>query len=281
MRTCRDALDVLYPRVNVGSIHSVLAEAFTGRRIENRLSEAVTRLADLFQPTEVAKHCAKFVSERDDHKEPKDVPIKMYLEGIDEPIAREDLPRKLMYAAIAGDEEFRNKLDFSLVRAGRLLWAELLTWQHRYFLKKPLQSCERFRREVQEAIKLRVLASEDGAEFDLELYTLLESVSKPEDQVFRISLPGVVLKGDNKEKINEYDVVSFVLRDGKTAEVWVWGVTTEAGINKKRTDDTAKIQKLKDLLGNRWESDVRTVFNYVHVDGGKIALEVDGVQERR
>jgi hypothetical protein len=126
-----------------------------------------------------------------------------------------------------------------------------------------------------------VLASEDGAEFDLELYTLLESVSKPEDQVFRISLPGVVLKGDNKEKINEYDVVSFVLRDGKTAEVWVWGVTTEAGINKKRTDDTAKIQKLKDLLGNRWESDVRTVFNYVHVDGGKIALEVDGVQERR
>lgn len=46
-------------------------------------------------------------------------------------------------------------------------------------------------------------------------------------------------------------------RQGRGVEVWIWGVTTEANITKKRTDDTAKIQKLKDLLGNRWDTDVR------------------------
>ena len=47
------------------------------------------------------------------------------------------------------------------------------------------------------------------------------------------------------------------------------------------TADFGKIQRLKDLLGGRWEDDVRVVTCYVHRDGNDICLEVDGRQERR
>jgi len=76
-------------------------------------------------------------------------------------------------------------------------------------------------------------------------------------------------------------VVSVALKGDKDVEVWVWGVTTAADLGPKRTDDLGKIQKLKDLLGGRWETDVRVVTCYVHREGNNICLEIDGVQTRR
>jgi hypothetical protein len=75
--------------------------------------------------------------------------------------------------------------------------------------------------------------------------------------------------------------VSVVLKEDKHVEVWVWGVTTETNLSRKRTADLAKIQKLKDLLGGRWEADVRVATSYVHKDGNDICCEIDGRQERR
>lgn len=45
--------------------------------------------------------------------------------------------------------------------------------------------------------------------------------------------------------------------------------------------EMAKIQKFKDLLGNRWGTDIRVVTCYVHMDGNDICLEIDGRQEKR
>lgn len=279
--TCRTILNELYPRVEVGDVHQVLAESLCGHVIRHRLEDAVSRLADLGTASDATKSVAKYLGEKDGGQSAQDVPVKLYLEGLDQPIAQGDLHRKLVDLAISGSDELRDKLRFPLSKALRVLWAELFTWQHIHFPRSQIDGCERFRTETQSHLRDRILAGSEGRDFDLEIYTLLESLAQPEDHAFRISLPGVVLLDDGKEKVNEYDVVSFVLRQGGGVEVWIWGVTTEANITKKRTDDTAKIQKLKDLLGNRWDTDVRAVFNYVHVEGDRLVLEVDGRQERR
>jgi hypothetical protein len=64
-------------------------------------------------------------------------------------------------------------------------------------------------------------------------------------------------------------------------EVWVWGVTVEQDLTGKRTADVAKIQKLKDLLGQRLGGDVTVRTCYIHRDGNDICCEIDGRQERR
>jgi hypothetical protein len=98
---------------------------------------------------------------------------------------------------------------------------------------------------------------------------------------FRISLPNIKLLREDHNIENEYDVVSVLLKGGKEVEVWIWGVTTESDIERKRLADHAKIQKLKDLLGNRWEGDVRTRECYIHLEGNRICCEIDGTQEKR
>jgi hypothetical protein len=136
--------------------------------------------------------------------------------------------------------------------------------------------------EAQSILAQQVIGAGLGAEADLELYTLLEALKHPKKSVsFRIALPNLRLMKDNGAIENEYDVVSVALKDDKDVEVWVWGVTTAADLGPKRMDDLGKIQKLKDLLGGRWEADVRVVTCYVHRDGNDICLEIDGVQTRR
>ena len=119
-------------------------------------------------------------------------------------------------------------------------------------------------------------------ESDSELYTLLESLKHPGASVsFRVSLPNLKLLKEDETVENEYDVVSVVLKENKHVEVWVWGVTTEQDLSNKRINDLTKIQKLKDLLGNRWGDEIRVVTCYVHKDGDDICCEIDGRQERR
>ena len=111
---------------------------------------------------------------------------------------------------------------------------------------------------------------------------MLEALKHPEGSVsFRIALPNLKLMKEDETTENEYDVVSVALKEDKHVEVWVWGVTTEQNLGPKRSADLVKIQKLKDLLGGRWEGDVRVVTCYVHRNGNDICLEIDGVQTRR
>ena len=76
-------------------------------------------------------------------------------------------------------------------------------------------------------------------------------------------------------------MVSVILKEDKHVEVWVWGVTTEQNLAKKREEDLGKIEKLKDTLGNRWGDDVRSVTCYVHKDGNDICLDIDGKKTKR
>jgi hypothetical protein len=187
-----------------------------------------------------------------------------------------------MYAAITGTEELRAKLQIDLQTAIGILWKELLLSQHVYFPKQTAQCIIDLVQETQDSLKSRVLAGAQTKDYDLEIYTLLETLRHPAEHRFRISMPGVTLiNEEEKRNVNEYDVLSLVLtKDGKM-EVWIWGVTTEQDWRPKREKDMVKIQALRDRLGSRWTGEVRTVGNYIHVDGGKIWLEIDGVQKRR
>ncbi len=128
-----------------------------------------------------------------------------------------------------------------------------------------------------------VIAGGATAENDLEAYTLLEALKHPTDSVsFRIALPNLILiKEDDRKPENEYDVVSVILKEDKLVEVWVWGVTVNQNLAEKRSEDMDKIQKLKDLLGQRWGGDVTVRTCYVHKDGNDICCEIDGCQTRR
>ena len=134
---------------------------------------------------------------------------------------------------------------------------------------------------AQEHLSNQVCSGGKTAADDLELFTLLEALKHPDIGVsFRVALPNLKLLKEDKKFENEYDVVSIVLNRNEV-EVWIWGVTTETNLERKRIEDLAKIQKLKDLLYGRWEEDVRVVTCYVHKDENSICYEIDGRQGRR
>jgi len=187
-----------------------------------------------------------------------------------------------MHAAMSGSEEVRKKLGMNTNVAAEILWNELTAWQSIYFGLRPTMKVAAAVDEAQSLLAKNVIAAVPTAQIDLELYTLLEALKHPDGSVsFRIALPNLKLMKDDGTPENEYDVVSVALKGDKDVEVWVWGVTTDQNLGPKRTADLGKIQKLKDLLGGRWEADVRIVTCYVHRDGKDICLEIDGTQTRR
>lgn len=187
-----------------------------------------------------------------------------------------------MHAAISGDDDVRKNLGMSLEDAASVLWAELLLWQSLHFGNSPSKTFGKLLDAAQTELAKQVIAGAPTAEADLEIYTLLEALKHPADSVsFRIALPNLKLIKEDKQPENEYDVVSVILKQDKHVEVWVWGVTTEQDLGKKRQEDLGKIEKLKDLLGNRWGDDVRNVTCYVHKDGNNICLDINGIKTTR
>jgi hypothetical protein len=158
----------------------------------------------------------------------------------------------------------------------------MLEWQSIYFGVSTSQKVKLLIQEAQALLGKRVVDAAPTADDDLELYTLLEALNQPGSKVsFRVALPNLELLTDENTVENEYDVVAVILRGDKDVEVWVWGVTTEQNLTPKRNSDLAKIQKLKDLLGSRWEADVKVVTCYIHKYENEIRCEIDGRQERR
>jgi len=286
VKTCKRFLDVLFPRVNASDVHRALYEGLCGQQIRHGLLDVVDKLSKVESiDNAILKKVAKFIGKKNTATSSSGEHIKLMIAGIDQPIAPmdpESLLLKIAGAVLTGSQDTRKTLDMDVSDALKVLWRHMLLRQNRYFVPKVPHAVEKFIGETQKKLKKRIRDNENTKASDLEMYAFLESLQKPADNIrFKVSLPNYVLIDDSGNSQNEYDIVSVVLKAESTVEVWVWGVTTEDNIELKRRDDLTKMNKLRDLLGNRWSGDVRTVLNYVHIDNSLICLDIDGRQERR
>jgi len=284
VKLCRSVLNHQYPRLVPQQLTSALFDGLVDRHCEDGLEAAVERLSKLgFQPATLRK-AADVVNARASGKSAVAVDFSFKIGGYEYPFRGDpqELQINTMHAALSGSDEVRKNLDVSIEEGAAILWNELTAWQSIYFGMKPTTKVSAAVEEAQQLLAQQVVAAGLGAEADLETYALLEALKHPRDSVsFRIALPNLTLIKDDGAVENEYDVVAVALKGDKDVEVWVWGVTTAADLGPKRAADLGKIQKLKDLLGGRWEADVRVVTCYVHRDGNDICLDIDGVQTRR
>jgi hypothetical protein len=284
VKLCRSVLKHQYPKLLPGQLTTALFDGLVDRHCEQGLDDAVERLSKLTVALPTLRKAADVVNSRASGKSLMPGDYSFIIGGYEYPFRGDpqELQINTMHAALSGSDEVRKNLDLSTTDAAQILWGELTAWQSIYFGLRPSKKVSSVVKEAQGLLARRVIQAAPGAEIDLELYTFLEAMNHPGSCVsFRIALPNLKLLKEDGNVENEYDVVSVVLRDDKHVEVWVWGVTTEANLVPKRIADLGKIQKLRDLLGGRWDADVRVVTCYVHKDGNDICLEIDGVQTRR
>ena len=273
-----------YPKLVPQQLTSALFDGLVDRHCEHGLADAVERLSKLPIQLETLRRAADVVIGRASNKSEVAGEFSFKIGGYEYPFRSDpqQLQINTMHAALSGSEKVRKNLDMSTEKAAEILWSELTAWQSIYFGLRPTKKVTAAVDETQNKLAKQVIAAGPIAETDLELYSLLEALKHPGGSVsFRIALPNLKLMKEDGRTENEYDVVSVALKGDKDVEVWVWGVTTEQNLGAKRTADLGKIQKLKDLLGGRWETDVRVVTCYVHRDGNNICVEIDGVQSRR
>lgn len=284
VKLCRSVLNHQYPKLVPQQLTAALFDGLVDRHCEHGLSATVERLSALGVPLPTLRKAADVVNARASGKREVLEEISFKVGGYEYPFRGnpQEMQINTMHAALSGSDEVRKNLGVSTEDAAAILWSELTAWQSIYFGMKPTRKVMAAAEEAQRLLAEQVVAGGQGAEVDLEIYALLEALKHPADRVsFRIAVPNLKLMKDGGTVENEYDVVSVALRADKDVEVWVWGVTTEANLGPKRTADLGKIQKLKDLLGGRWEADVRVVTCYVHRKDNDICLEIDGVQTRR
>ena len=287
VKTCKRFLDEMFPRVNAPDVHRAVCEGLCGEQIRHNLQDITSKLSAL-APTNASllKKAAKYISKKATPASPLVQNVKLVIAGLEHPVVPtegESLVLKIAEAALTGSGDTRKTLGMDVSDALEVLWAHLLLWQDRYFVTKVPLTIERLVVETQKRLEERIRENKNTRADDLELYAFLESLLRPMDSVgFRLSIPNYEVLDDRGNTQNEYDVVSIVLKANKNIEVWIWGVTTENNVKAKRRDDFGKMNKLRDLLGNRWSGDIRTALNYVHVeDDNTICLDIDGRQERR
>ncbi len=284
VKLCRSVLDQQYPKLVSQQLTSALFDGLVDRHCEHGLERAVDRLSQLPIGLPTLRNAADVVNARASGKSAVVGDFSFKIGGYEYPFRGDpqDLQINTMHAALSGSDGVRKNLGVSIEDSAAILWGELTAWQSIYFGMRPSTKVSAAVEEAQKLLAQHVIAAGPGAEADLETYALLEALKHPRDRVsFRIALPNLKLIKDDGAVENEYDVVSVALLAVKHVEVWVWGVTTAAELGPKRNADLGKIQKLKDLLGGRWEADVRVVTCYVHREGNDICLEIDGVQTRR
>jgi hypothetical protein len=284
VKLCRSILHKQYPKLVPGQLTDALLEGLIDQKCQHALPLATERLSKLPVELKTLRKAANVVNNRASGQLETSGNFSFMIGGYEYPIRGDpqELQISTMHAALSGNDTVRGNLGISVEDASELLWAELLRWQTVYFGLRPTQAVLSLADEAQKNLGARVAASAATAAEDLEVYALLEALKHPDKGVsFRVTLPNVKIVNERGLDENEYDVVSVVLKEDKHVEVWVWGVTTETNLSRKRTADLAKIQKLKDLLGGRWEADVRVATSYVHKDGNDICCEIDGRQERR
>jgi len=281
IKLCRSILLKKYPRLNSEHLTAALYEGLINRPCEHGLTAAAERYAQLEIPQNTLQGAAEVIRKRSITTMPDTIDMSIRIGDFNYPLEG-NLSVTIMHSAIKGNDKVRKDLNLTIAKAAEILWSQLLNWQSIYFGLRPTHMTMRLLEEAQKLLADRVVNSIAPAENDLELYTFIEALKHPAQSVsFRIVLPNLKILKEDRNIENEYDVVSLLLKEDKNVEVWIWGVTTENDIVKKRNADHAKIQKLKDLLGNRWGGEIRTVENYIHKDGNNICCEIDGQQEKR
>jgi hypothetical protein len=283
VKLCKRLLVTQYPELDVEQLTDALLEGLLDRRCANALDTVSKRLSLLNVDVKVLRGAANAAIRRTDQKADADSQLTIRIGGYEYPYRGNPVGMQIsaMHAVLAGDEELAKKLGVTREWAAEILWTDILRWQNAYFSPRPSVAVRTLLESAQARLALSVISGGEGAAIDLECYALLEAMKHPPAGVsFRVTLPNLKLLNEDGTVANEYDVVSVTLKDENAVEVWVWGVTTEANVDAKRTADLGKIQKLRDLLGNRWAGDVRVVTCYVHRDGNEICHEIDGVQTR-
>ncbi len=283
---CKRAISTLYPRVSVQKYHMIVSEGISGKKVVCNLNNIVQSLASVTPPelSSISK-ASEFICRRTDNESPKEDEPKFVIGDVIQSVKTADfsLSLKVMKAVFEDPKGAGKLFNTDIKGALEIFWAHLISWQHRYFVTIPPKSIVPVLGEVQQELLKRVVAGGTTKDADLEAYAFLESLINPgENVLFRLSLPNwIILNDDNKEHENEYDVITFLMRSNKDVEVWIWGCTTNQDLEVKRSEDTTKINKLKDILGRRWSGEIRTVQNYVHKENDCICLEIDGRQVRR
>ncbi len=281
IKLCRSILLREYPRLAPGGLTTALYEGLVDRTCEHGLKAAVERYGKLPVAEGILQGAAEVVNRRSIAKAPGPAVFSFRIGAFDYPM-HGDPQVNIMHAALMGNDTVRKNLGLSLSEAAELLWSQILNWQSVYFGRRPSKKVLKLLDETQSLLARSVVTPNPTSEIDLELFALLEALKHPSHSVsFRMVLPNLKLLKDDKTIENEYDVVSVVLKEDKDVEVWIWGVSTEADIGRKRNADRAKIQRLKDHLGNRWGGEVKTVENYIHKDGDSICCEIEGRQYKR
>jgi hypothetical protein len=284
VKLCRSLLSKQFPQISTEEIADALYEGLVARNCVHGLDSVVTRLSKLALPIDMLKKSAEIVNVRTTTRPAGAGEMSFQVGGFAYrmPSNPREFRINAMHAAIMGDETVRKNLGMSLEDAAEVLWDELLQWQSLHFGLRPSKILTTLVEAAQAGLVREVMRGAATAQFDLEIYTLLEALKHPADSVsFRITLPDLKLMKEDGQPENEYDVVSVILKEDKHVEVWVWGVTVEHNLTPKRTADMAKIQKLKDLLGQRWGGDVTVRTCYIHKNGNDICCEIDGRQEIR
>lgn len=282
--TCVRIIKALYPDFNVSSVHQIIGESLSGRSIQHGLSKAMEHLSKIPLSNEAVLHKAVKYLSKSDNSSTSGNEIILKIAGIEHPLEslERGMPLTLMKAVLTGSEEVRKSLGMSLEEAMHIFWSYTLMWQDRFFSPYPKKTISDLIIRSQELLAEQILNNDPEKESKLELYTFLESLVNPPDDVrVRFTFPNIVILKEDRNPENEYDVVTILGKKGKSVEVWIWGVTTESDLSAKRSSDTQKIQQLRDLLGNRWGGEIRAIQNYIHIHNNQICLEIDGRQERR
>ena len=284
VKLCRSILMKQLPKINTEELADALYEGLVDRECEHGMGAAVSRLSKLGLSAYELKAAAELVNRRATTGQATEGEMSIQVGGF--AYAFHGDPREFqingMHAAISCDDAVRKNLAMTLEDAAQVLWGQLLQWQSLHFGLQSAKTLATLLEVTQTVLAKRVVARGPTAEGDLELYSLLEALKHPADSVScRIALPNLRLTKEDGRDENEYDVVSVILKEDKYVEVWVWGVSVEQNLTPKRKADMEKIQKLKDLWGQRWGSDVTVRTCYIHKEGNDICCEIDGCQQRR
>jgi len=288
LQLCKKSVSEFYPRINVTDYHKVVSEGLSGRTIKCDLSPMIKQLSTV-QPDDFSlfQKASEYICRKVDKGQKEETDFTILIGEIVQPLktAEFSLPLRIMQATFLDPSKTEKLFNADIDQALATFWGHLVSWQDRYFLQSPAKCIIDVIKKVQEKLIQRILSSASTKDQDTEAYAFLESLIFPNSNVkFRLCLPNwTIINDETKEIENEYDVVSFTVSKDNIVEAWIWGCTTNQDIAAKRADDTTKIQKLKDSLGQRWAGGggIRTVQNYVHKDNNFLCIEIDGNQERR
>ncbi|MEN6343014.1 MAG: hypothetical protein ABFC89_10720 [Methanospirillum sp.] len=273
------------PRLQQNQIEKALCQGLINRKCENDLQGAIAHLAAFEYPLNLLREVADIFKDAWESASSVDMDLALRIGSREIPFRNDpdifEIYLIIEYLRMA-DSDRPTRLGLTRLGVAVLIWQRLLNYQGLFFSHRPKRQIIALLDCAQAFLAREVVNGGPQAARDLELYSLLEALKHPRNAIsFRMALPNVKIIGEDQNIQNEYDILSVVLKNRRKVEVWLWGVTTEENIGRKRLDDRRKMGILRDTLGERWRGDIKTVENYIHTNGSDILCDIDGIQTRR